>query len=212
MELAESIKTAWAAVEDSGVPENMQELAFREALRSLLGTTQPVSTAGRGSGASASAFLDGGSGSGSTWKDTDADGADGADTVDEQAVIAAVSEHTGVPADRLEQVFHIDNGAVKVSVNHNALGKNSADKARAAAQIITVVRKIGMGHNDTDFDIIRDECQRKHIYDGKNFASAHMPGIDGFVVKGEGRNKRLEARTTGVNAFPSVIDKVLGDS
>ena len=208
MELAESIKTAWAAVEDSGVPENMQELAFKEALRSLLGTTQPVAPAGRGFGVGTGA----GSGSASKQSGSDPVEADGTSAVDEQAVIAAVSEHTGVPPEKLEQLFHVDNGAVKVSVNHNALGKNSADKARATAQIITVVRKVGMGHNDTDFDIIRDECQRKHFYDSKNFASGHMPGIDGFVVKGEGRNKRLEARTSGINAFPGLIEKVLGDS
>lgn len=208
MELAESIKTAWAAVEDSGVPENMQELAFKEALRSLIGPSRPVAPAGRDVGADTG----GGSGDGSWQSGYEPGDGDGTNTADEQAVIAAVSEHTGVPRERLEQVFHLDNGAVKVSVNHNALGKNSADKARATAQIITVVRKIGMGHNDTDFDIIRDECQRKHFYDGKNFASGHMPGIDGFVVKGEGRHKRLEARTSGISAFPGLIDKVLGDS
>lgn len=205
MELAESIKTAWAAVEDSGIPENMQELAFREALRSLLGT-QPVVPIDRGSGVGTGAL------SGSSSQQSDSGEGDGTTTVDEQAVIAAVSEHTGVSSEKLEQVFHIDNGVVKVFLNHNALGKNSADKARATAQIITVVRKIGMGHNDTDFDIIRDECQRKHFYDGKNFASKHMPGIDGFVVKGEGRNKRLEVRASGINAFGGLIDKVLGDS
>ena len=95
-------------------------------------------------------------------------------------------------------------------MNHSALGRNAADKTRAAAQIITVVRKLGMGHADTDFDIIRDECQRKHFYDGTNFASKHLPGIDGFVIKGEGRAFRLEARTSGVSAFPALIDKVLG--
>ncbi len=29
-EVAESIKTAWAAVEESGVPEHMQESAFKQ--------------------------------------------------------------------------------------------------------------------------------------------------------------------------------------
>ncbi len=97
-------------------------------------------------------------------------------------------------------------------LNHSALGANAADKTRAAAQIITVVRKVGMGHTDTDFDVIRDECQRKHCYDGANFASRHLPSIEGFAVKGEGRNKRLEARHGGLTAFPALIDRVLGES
>lgn len=212
MELAESIRTAWAAVQDSGVPEHMQELAFKEALRSVLGTTQPTAFSSRG--ARTGEGLGGRDASGSGPKLEGSEGGEGGDgrSVDERAVIAAVAEHTGVPAEKLEQVFHIDNGAVKLSVNHNALGKNAAEKARSTAQIIAVVRKVGMGHNDTDFDVIRDECQRKHFYDSKNFASSHLPGIDGFVVKGEGRNKRLEARTSGISAFPELIDKVLGIS
>lgn len=213
MELAESIRTAWAAVQDSGVPEHMQELAFKEALRSVLGTTQPAALSSRG--ARTSGGLGGRDANDSGPKFDGSEGGEGGDghkTVDEQAVIAAVAEHTGVPAEKLEQVFHIDNGAVKLSVNHNALGKNAAEKARSTAQIIAVVRKVGMGHNDTDFDVIRDECQRKHFYDSKNFASSHLPGIEGFVVKGEGRNKRLEARTSGISAFPDLIDKVLGVS
>ena len=213
MELTESIRTAWAAVEDAGVPEHMQEVAFKEALRSLLGPARDGALSPPGARAGAGSRAKDAGGSGSKLDDSEgSEGGDGTTAVDERAVITAVSEHTGVPVEKLEQVFHVDNGVVKLSVNHTALGKNSAEKARATAQIITVVRKIGMGHNDTDFDLIRDECQRKHFYDSKNFASAHMPGIDGFVVKGEGRNKRLEARTTGINAFPGLVDKVLGTS
>lgn len=202
MELAESIKIAWTAVEESGVPEHMQKLAFQEALRSLLGTvpqaapiqkpTRPM----RGGGE----------------KQTGEEGGGAATTVDEDAVIAAVAEHTGVSTEKLERVFHLDNGVVKILVNHSALGTNAADKTRAAAQIITVVRKVGMGLNDTEYDIIRDECQRKHFYDGGNFASKHLPNIEGFAVKGEGRNKRLEARNGGLTAFPALIDRVLGES
>lgn len=122
-----------------------------------------------------------------------------------------MSEHTGVAVEKLERVFHLDNGVVRILLNHTALGSSAADKTRAAAQIITVVRKVGMGHTDTDFDIIREECQRKHFYDSGNFASKHVPNIDGFAVKGEGRNKRLEARNGGLAAFPVLVDKVLGE-
>lgn len=205
MELAESIKTAWAAVEKSGVPDQVQELAFKEALRVLFGTTQaaqqqdkhaPKPPSDKGGGAFRALSLD--------------DGGDGP-AVDEETVMAALVEHTGVPVDNLERVFHLDNGVVKLLVNHNALGSNAADKTRATAQIITVIRKIGMGHADTSFGVIRAECDRKHYYDAGNFASKHLPNIDGFAVKGEGRNKKLEARNSGIKAFPALIEKVLGE-
>lgn len=203
MELAESIKAAWSAVEESGVPEHMQKLAFQEALRSLLGTIPHAGTVQK-----PTQPTNGGGGGKQAGEESDGPSA----TVDEDAVIAAVAEHTGVPAEKLERVFHLDNGVVKVLVNHSALGNTAADKTRAAAQIITVVRKVGMGYSDTEYDIIRDECQRKHFYDGGNFASKHLPNIEGFAVKGDGRNKRLEARNGGLSAFPALIDRVLGES
>lgn len=207
MELTESIKSAWAAVEESGVPEHMQELAFREALRSMLGTV-PQTAPVRESKPRSRTDSDRGSGPMQTGGEDDG----GSATIDEDAVVAALSEHTGVPTEKLERVFHLDNGVVKILLNHTALGSNAADKTRATAQIITVVRKIGMGHADTDFDIIREECQRKHFYDGGNFASKHLPNIEGFAVKGEGRNRRLEVRNAGLTSFPSLIDRVLGES
>lgn len=205
MELTESIRAAWAAVEASGVPDHMQELAFKEGLRALLGTNQPALQQVK----QTPKFPGGGGGGKQSPAD---DGGDGATAADEETVIAALVEHTGVPAEKLEKVFHVDTGVVRLLVNHNSLGTNAADKTRTTAQIITVIRKIGMGHADTSFDVIREECQRKHFYDAGNFASKHLPNIEGFAVKGEGRNKKLEARNGGINAFPALVDKVLGES
>lgn len=204
MDLTKSIEAAWAAVEASGVPDHMQELAFKEALRALLGPSQPALQQVKQTPKPPS-------GGGGKQSSAD-DGGDGATVADEETVIAALVEHTGVPAEKLEKVFHVDTGVVKLLVNHNSLGNNAADKTRATAQIITVIRKIGMGHADTSFDVIREECQRKHFYDAGNFANKHLPNIEGFAVKGEGRNKKLEARNGGINAFPALVDKVIGES
>lgn len=133
--------------------------------------------------------------------------------VDEAAVRAAIAEYTGVAEEKLERLFHIDNGVVKVIVNHSKLGSNEADKARTTAQIVTVVGKLGLGHDETPLNVIRDECARKHFYSVKHFTNKHMPNIDGFVIKGEGRaSKRLQARPSGINAFPALVDRVLGES
>jgi hypothetical protein len=137
---------------------------------------------------------------------------DAVDHVDEAAVVAAVADSTGVSVAKLERLFHIDDGVVKILVNHVALGSSEAEKARTTAQIVTVVRKVGMGEADTPFDVIRQECQRKHCYDLRHFGNKHMPNIAGFAVKGDGRAKRLEARNGGVTAFPALVDKVLGES
>jgi hypothetical protein len=147
-----------------------------------------------------------------TKTETDAQGIEPED-VDEDAVMAAVAEHTGVDVEKLERLFHIDGGSIKLLVNHSALGSSVSEKTRNTAQIITVIRKIGMGHADTAFDLIRQECERKHYYDAKNFAYKHMTNIEGFAVKGDGRgSKRLEARNSGINAFAALVDKVAGEA
>lgn len=204
MELAESIKTAWAAVEESGVPDHMQELAFREALRSLLGTApQNSSGSGRRTPLTPQFKKDDGVGDGDQEQQI---------TASEEEVIQRVSDETGVPVEKLEAVFHIDGDVVKLIGPHGKYGSSTSDQARNVARIVTVVRKLGMRHADTSFETIKDACESKHCYDSKNFASQHMPKIDGFVVKGDGRNRRLEAKGGGITAFPDLIDKVLGIS
>lgn len=201
MELTESIKTAWMAVEESGVPDHIQELAFKEALRSLLGTApHNAATAGAGRGPSEPRFKQG--------------GVDGEQqfNASEEEVIQRVSDETGVAVEKLEAVFHIDGEVVKLIGPHGKYGSSTSDQARNVARIVTVVRKLGMGHADTTFETIKDACESKHCYDSKNFASQHMPKIDGFVVKGDGRSRRLEAKGAGISSFPDLIDKVLGIS
>lgn len=201
--LAVSIKMAWAAVEESGVPDHVQELAFKEALRSLLCTVpQNTDSAGRGAARSTPQVK--------TKSGADAGGGDQPTPMTEDNVLQKVLEETGVSVDKLAQVFHIDDGVVKLIGQHTKYGSTTTDQARTIAQIVTVVRKLGMGHSDTSFEVIKEACESKHCYDSKNFASKHMPGIDGFVVKGENKSRRLEARGSGVSAFADLIDKILG--
>ncbi|MBT2499224.1 hypothetical protein J7E25_08955 [Agromyces sp. ISL-38] len=200
MDVASTVTAAWHGVESADIPEGFREVAFREVLRYLLEPAAPPQAQPRQLAAPT------GEGKANA---TVADAS--VDVVDEAAAVAAVAEHTGVGAEKLERLFHIDNGVVKLLVNHQSLGGNAADKTRATAQVVTIVRKIGMGLTETPFDVIREECVRKHFYDPKNFASAHLPAIEGFAVKGDGKNRRLEARSGGVTAFPALVDKILGE-
>lgn len=201
--LAVPIRRAWKAVEESGVPSQVQEVAFTEVLRSLLGTkSQRTSSAEQLEPLLSHAeIIDN--------KSITLDGASSS-FPSEDDVVQKVCAEAGVDVEKLEQIFHVDDGVVKLIGQHTKYGSNTADRARTVAKIVTVVRKLGMGHSDTPFDVIKDACESKHCYDSKNFAPKHMPRIDGFVVKGEGKSRRLEVRNNGISAFPDLIDKVLG--
>ena len=205
MELSESIKTAWKAVQDSGIPEHVQELAFKEALRLLLGAAVPAVPAVPSSASPKTPASGGNTGSSG---DIDGDDSD----ISEGEVMSAVAEETGVSVEKLEQIFHIDQGVVKLTGPSTRFGGSTADKARNIALIVTVVRKLGMGHSDTSFEVIKNAADSKHAYDSKNFTPKHMTTVTGCVVKGDKRNRRLEAKGAGITAFAEVVDKVLSTS
>lgn len=201
--LAISIKAAWAVVEESEVPNHVQELAFKEALRTLLGTI-PKSTSSAGNhGAFSTPQVN-------TNGDPDTVGDDQLTLQTDESVLLRVFEETGVPLDKLEQVFYVDDGVIKRIGQYTRYGSNTTERARCIAQIVTVVRKLGMGQNDTSFAIIKEACASKYCYDSKKFASDHMPNIDGFIVRGEKKNRRIEARGKGISTFIDLIDKILG--
>lgn len=202
MELGESIKVAWAAVDQSGLPDHMQKTAFTQTLRFILGTTSQNSVTGN----YAARFAQELKPNKSVAENGDAPKV----SMAEDEVFQRVFDGTGVPINKLEQVLHIDDGVVKLIGQHTKYGSTTTDQVRAIAYIVTTVRKLGMGHSDTSFDILKEACESKHCYDSKNFASKHLQNLNGFVVRGEKKNRRLEARGNGISAFAELIDKVLG--
>ncbi len=199
-----AIKVALAALEESKVPDRLEEAAFRESLRALLG----------GALMSAAPTLLNKADSTFPTKVPAAEGESAEVTEDrtEADVLQRVAEETGVPVEKLEKVFFVDDGVVKLVGKHTRFGANTSEQARTVAQLVTVVRKVGMGLGDTPFEVIKQACESRHCYDSKNFAYKHMQGMDGFVVKGENKSRRLEARGSGIAAFTGVVDKVLGAS
>lgn len=203
--LTSAIDLAWAAVEASGVPDPVRSAAFSEALRAVLAPVTSVPEFRR-----VQQPENAKTGRGRTHTSAgDAPADISAPAVAEAEVLRLVSEETGVSIDSLEQIIVVDDGTVKLIGAHTKFGTKAAEQARTVAQIVTVVRKLGMGENDTPYDIIRAACESKHCYDSKNFASDHLPKIAGFVTKGEKNGRRLEARGAGIAAFPALIEKVL---
>jgi hypothetical protein len=207
MEVSEVLKKAWTAVENASLPESIQLVAFREAVRILapqtysiapqLSQTPPsrnVGGIGRGSRASTSADEEGGhEGLG----------------VSEAEIYDRVAEHTGVDRSKIEQVVHVDGDALKVSIPGIKLGKNNAEKTRTIAQILTIVRGFGLDETDSPLDLVRAEANRLKCYDSPNFSS-QLSKLSGFVITGSGTNRRIRAKAAGIAAFPGLVDSLLG--
>lgn len=202
MEVAEVLKKAWSAVEDAGLPEHVQPTGLREAVRLLapegsVGTRPPRSAVvSRDSGDSGSTSVSAG---------------DERISVGENEIYDRVVEHTGADREKLERVLHLDDEGVRVSLPGLRLGRNNAERTRAVAQILTIARGFGLEENETSLEIIRGECTRLKVYDSANF-SAHVGKLPGYVVSGSGQNRRLRAKSPGIQTFPALVDAVVSDS
>ena len=210
MEVSETLKTAWTAVEDAGLPEKIQEVAFREAVRLLVPTQIVAAVAPRTSGQTGKAART----SGSAGSDTSGGGFDGDGsriTEAESTLLDKVEQHTAVPREKLEELVHLDDGVLKVSLPGIKLGKNNADKTRAIAQVLTIVRGFGLDEDETSLELVRAEAQRLKCYDSANFSS-QVKALNGYLITGSGANRRIRAKSGGINGFPAFVDSLLGES
>lgn len=204
MEVSEVLKKAWSAVADADLPESIQTVAFREAVRLL--SPQPYLAAPPFQPPRSSGGRGGGSGTPSAG---DGNGEPGSSAVAEAELYDKVAQHTGVDRDRLERLIHLDGDVVRVSLPGIKLGRNNADKTRAVAQILTIARGFGLEEDGTLLEVVRSEVQRLKCYDSANFAS-HLGKLTGFVITGAGNNRRLRAKAPGIAAFSTLVDDLVG--
>lgn len=198
VDVSELLKRAWSAVEEAGVPEQVQPVAFREAVRLLASgpSRDGTKTAPDISGGRRTAHPEPTSSSGEI-------------SVSEQTIYDRVSEHTGVDRAQLEQVVHLDDDGLRVSLPGLKLGSNNAERTRAVAQILSIARGFGLEEAETPLEIIRAECNRLKVYDSANFSS-HVGKLPGYVVSGSGQNRRLRAKSQGIQNFPALVESLLG--
>lgn len=204
METSDILKKAWAAVQDAGLPDKLHEVGFLEAVR-LLSPQEPAPTV---SASTAAAPTPRTSRENGTASDPSKDGADA--TVSEELMYDRVVTQTGVSRDKLERLVLLDEEGPRLALPGIKLGKNNADRARAVAQVLTIVRGFGLGEDATSLDVIRAECTRLKVYDSANF-STQVTKMDGYPVAGSGSNKRLRARGVAITAFPALVDRLLGE-
>ena len=167
MDVEELLSRAWSAVEKAGVPPELQELAFKEAISFLR----------EGSG--------GPSAGGAAQKHAPAGGADrpagtSSGHRDASHFFAHLAEESGVPETDLRDVLSLAiDGKVLVTPATTKLGATVAEQARTVIALVATARGIGLGEDPVDGEQVRAECKRKRCYDSKNFAN-HMGGLNGF--------------------------------
>lgn len=202
MEVSDTLKAAWSAVESAELPEKIHEVAFREAVR-LIAPIQYGAAVGGG------LLQPAGYDAGVRRTAPEASGDGTIPEVSEREIYDRVATNAGVDRDLLEQLVHLDGDAIKISVAGLKLGRNNAERTRAVAQILAVCRGFGFEETDTSLEVIRAECDRLKVYDRDNFSS-QIKALNGYVITGSGNSRRLRARGAGIEAFPTLVGTIVG--
>lgn len=200
--VGEILAGAVAAVKQAEVPANLEEVAFTEALR-LMGTAV--------GDISVPAFTEGNTISFDDQVEiAGRKPASGGGSNRETEILQRVHGGTGVSESDLDRLIYIEEGLPHIAVPGLKLGKNNAERTRAVAAILTVVRTFGLDEDETPLEDIREEVQRLRVYDSANF-TAYLKGLSGYVIKGAGVNRRVQAKAAGIEDFSDLITGVLQD-
>jgi hypothetical protein len=205
MDTSDLLKRAWEAVEASGVPEFLQEVAFREAVEHLRAESDtPV---GAGSGHSD------GDGNVKTRKKTTGRKQPAANSnadapVDEDTFFSRLAEESGVDETDLRDVLALSGNTVHVTPATRKLGDSRAQGARNVTALVAGAKAFGLGEDPVDAIAVHDELKRKNLWDPNNFAGNHLGALAGF---NQGAN-RTEIRTTSKwdKDFTDAVDQALG--
>jgi hypothetical protein len=180
----EVLKAAWKAVEDSGVPSSVHEVAFKEAVR-LLGEETP-----RAPGIP-----------------TEIDRRDGPST----DFFARLAAESGVDEADLREVLDLDEeaGVISVLTPTRKLGSQSAEQTRLVTILVVGAQHGGLGEVRPNAKNAREECQRKNCYNVSHH-SEYIAEINGMNLKGSRDSAQFIVTPRWTEEFQQAVARARG--
>lgn len=203
MDTSDLLKRAWEAVEKSGVPEPLQEVAFHEAVEHLRVEDEsgPSESQTKRQDRRKRKKLT------TPREQQDADG-DGAAAEDDDTFFKRLADESGVAETDLRDVLSLAGNTVRVDPPSRKLGSSTAERARTVISLVAGARAYGLNERPVDAGAVREELQRKNVYDSGNFSSTHLGPLEGFNA---GAN-RTEIKPTSKwdRDFSAAVEQALG--
>ncbi|CAN5372957.1 hypothetical protein BH11ACT4_BH11ACT4_05140 [soil metagenome] len=200
MEVEELLARAWKAVLDAGIPEPLQEFAFKEALSRLsAGTPAPVQqpalkpdqTGGNGTPLKpATATID------SVSQDSD-------------VLFAKFSHESGIPVTDLERVYYFVNGEPHLNGPRSKFGSNTTDQAKVVALAIIAAYDYALDRKTVSDAVVRAEIERLKCGLGGNYAR-RMDGIKEVSWVGAARQKEFKTKPDTPESLKKAVAVILG--
>jgi hypothetical protein len=215
MEANEILKKAWEAVQASGVPESMQDTAFKEAVAILRGDSgEGGSTTGGGPAASTPQIKRTSTGPKKAGPKSQKRKTDGAPpppvhVPDEANFFSELASESGVSETDLRDILQLyPDGTVNVTPPTRTLGGNKAEQARTVLPLVVGARLIGLKESPVSAAAVRNELNRKNCYDQGNFGAAVLGRLAGFNYGGS--NAEIVATSKWVDDFAAAVRRAHG--
>lgn len=199
MDVEELLARAWSAVENAGIPEPLQEYAFKEALTRLSGSVGTAATPQNNGSAEKSGQSESES----------APGLEATFLTDAQ-LFDKFSLESGVPKEQLEQAFFFQDGLPHLNGPKAKLGSNVAEQARAVALALTAAYDYSRDQQNTPASTIRLECERLKCDPGKNWAKAMNALTTVNYVGASGKKTMRTKGETTSDALQKLVKSILG--
>lgn len=194
MDVDELLARAWGAVEKAGIPEPLQEYAFKEALNRLSALPAPSTGGGVAAGAT----------------EAQTKNADVASTsADADGTFGKFAHESGVPAEELERVFYFADGLPHLNGPRSRFGKTASDQAKVVAVAITAAYDFVRDESPISDDVIKAEATRLKIDVGGNWARV-MGGLTGASWIGAARQKQFKTTNATPDALKKIVSGILG--
>ncbi|MCS5498862.1 hypothetical protein NY547_16545 [Cnuibacter physcomitrellae] len=199
MDVEELLARAWGAVEKAGIPEPLQEYAFREALARLDRMTPTLASSQPGHGYASRNMND------QTGKE-----AGGSDSRTADELFAKFANESEIPVADLERVFYFSNGEPHLNGPRSKLGKTASDQAKAVAVALTAAYDFALDRQASD-DVVRAEASRLKCDLGGNWART-MNGLSAVSWVGANRQKQFKTKADTAEALRKLVSSILGQT
>lgn len=188
MDPVNTLKAAWSAVEEAGIPPALHEVAFREAVRLLMGPDAPRALAAA---------------TPSVQRTGPTEGPD-------QDFYVRLAAEAGVAETALREILYFDpaTDGIEVIAPTRKLGGSLTEQAKAVISLVSGARHGGLSETSIPLDEIREACRRKNCYDGKNFVSYHIASLNGVRAIGKGASSVVVLTPRWVEEFASTVDRL----
>jgi len=200
MDLKQTIKEAWQAVDAAGLPEHVQPAALQSAIAALAGPGVPAAPVAKPKPPIVNRD-----------DETALGGAETEPTggpIDEDEFFKKFAAESELEEDALRAVYYIKNGTVRIAGTKKSLGGSEAERNRTVALLSVGAKWYVDGKAAISITDIREAIKSAGWEASRNL-SKHLEGVEGTQVTGAGNDKGIRAQGGKFDApFAATIERL----